>query len=375
MSRRRSELVIAGVVVAVVASAIVAQARRPGPFGPRLPLGPGKSESALNVTVTPNEAARRVDVSVGGAPFTSYIWPERLRKPVLYPIRSAGGTLVTRGWPLDPRPGERVDHPHHVGLWLNYESVNGVDFWNNSDALKPDDAAKMGTIFHRRIVSSKSAADRGVLVTEMDWVLPSGKTILHERAQFAFSGDSAARRIERVSTLTALDERVVFADAKDGMLGMRVARQLEQPSNEPQVYTDISGRATTVPVMDNTGVTGEYTSSEGKKGDAVWSTRGRWTMLTGKIGDEALTIAILDHPKNPGFPTYWHARGYGLFAANPLGEKVFSNGRETLNFTLEPHGSATFRYAVVVLEGAATKEQIEREYNAFTSSQTSRVGF
>jgi len=375
MSRRSSELVTAGVVVAVVASAIVAQARRPGPFGPRLPLGPGKSESALNVTVTPNEAARRVDVSIGGAPFTSYIWPERLRKPVLYPIRSAGGTLVTRGWPLDPRPGERVDHPHHVGLWLNYESVNGVDFWNNSDALKPDDAAKMGTIFHRRIVSSKSAADRGELVTEMDWVLPSGKTILHERAQFAFSGDSAARRIERVSTLTALDERVVFADAKDGMLGMRVARQLEQPSNEPQVYTDISGRATTVPVMDNTGVTGEYTSSEGKKGDAVWSTRGRWTMLTGKIGDEALTIAILDHPKNPGFPTYWHARGYGLFAANPLGQKVFSNGRETLNFTLEPHRSATFRYAVVVLEGAASKEHIEREYNAFTASQTSRVGF
>src|SRR5205823_5361766 len=88
---------------------------------------------------------------------------------------------------------------------------------------------KMGTIFHRRLVSSKSGADRGELVTEMDWVMPSGKTILHERAQFVFAGDAAARRIERVSTLTALDDRVVFADAKDGMLGMRVARQLEQP--------------------------------------------------------------------------------------------------------------------------------------------------
>src|SRR6185503_8448972 len=63
---------------------------------------------ALGVTVTPNEAARRVDVSIGGSPFTSYIWPERLRKPVLYPLHSASGTLVTRGWPLDPRPGERV---------------------------------------------------------------------------------------------------------------------------------------------------------------------------------------------------------------------------------------------------------------------------
>ena len=374
MSKRTAnlEVIAFAVVLAVVAIAVVARA-----FHARDPVHgeSGAAESgALRVTVTPDEAARRVEVTIGGAPFTAYIWPERLRKPVLYPIRSARGTFVTRGWPLDPRPGERVDHPHHVGLWFNYESVNGVDFWNNSDALKPADAAKMGTIVHRRIVSSKSGADRGELVTEMDWVMPTGKPILHERTAFVFAGDADSRRIERTTTLTALDERVVFADAKDGMLGMRVARQLEQPSNEPQVYTDIAGRATSVPVMDNTGVTGEYTSSEGKKGDAVWSTRGRWTMLTGRIADEAITLAILDHPKNPGFPTYWHARGYGLFAANPLGQKVFSNGRETLNFTLEPHASATFRYSILVLEGTATADRLEREYNAFAAAQSSRAG-
>src|SRR5919204_3223562 len=80
---------------------------------------------ALEVVVAPNEAARRVDVAIGGKPFTSYIWPERLKKPVLYPLRAASGTLVTRGWPFDPRPGERVDHPHPVGLWFDYGNVNG----------------------------------------------------------------------------------------------------------------------------------------------------------------------------------------------------------------------------------------------------------
>jgi hypothetical protein len=323
------------------------------------------------VTVTVVESARRVDIAIGGRPFTAYIWPERLKKPVLYPIRSAMGTLVTRGWPLDPRPGERVDHPHHVGLWLTYESVNGVDFWNNSDALKPGDAAKMGTIFHRRIVSAAGGADRGELVTEMDWVLPGGKTVLHERAQFLFSGDATTRTIDRVSTLTALDERVVFADAKDGMYGMRVARQLEQPSNEPQVFTDIAGRETKVPAMDNKSVSGQYTSSEGKKGDAVWSTRGRWVTLDGKIGDEAVTIAMIDHPRNPGFPTYWHARGYGLFAANPLGANAFTNGREKLNFTLAPQQSAAFRYRVLVMEGKATADRLNREFEAFSAAQTS----
>jgi hypothetical protein len=334
--------------------------------------------SAVNVAkgagvqVAANEAARRVDVTIDGQPFTSYVWPQRLTKPVLYPIHDAKGALVTRGWPLDPRPGERTDHPHHVGLWLTYESVNGVDFWNNSDAIKPDAAAKMGTIVHRRIVSAKSGSDHGELVTEMDWVLPGGKTVLREHAQFVFSGDTTRRMIERTSTLTALDERVVFNDQKDGFLGMRVARQLEQPSKTPEVYTDAAGRPTKVPVLDNTGVTGSYVSSEGKKGDDVWSTRGKWTLLAGKIGDEAVTLAILDHPKNPGFPTYWHARGYGLFAANPLGQKVFSNGREQLNFTLEPHASATFRYRVLILEGTATPDQLDREFNSFAAGQMSR---
>jgi hypothetical protein len=352
--------------MAAVALQIVAQAFRPAN---ELVVQAFRPANGAAVTVTPNEAARRVDVAIGGRPFTSYIWPERVKKPVLDPIRSANGTPVTRGWPLNPRPGERADHPHHVGLWFNYESVNGVDFWNNSDALKPDAAAKMGTILHRRLVSAKSGGDRGELVTESDWVVSGGKTLLRERTQFFFSGDAATRTIERIATLTALDERVVFADVKDGMLGMRVARQLEQPSTEPLVFADVAGRVTNVPALDNTGVTGEYASSEGKTGDAVWSTRGRWTVLTGAIGDEAVTIAMIDHPRNPGFPTYWHARGYGLFAANPLGQKVFSEGREIMNFTLEPHASATFRYRVVVLEGKAPAERIEREFKAFAAQR------
>ena len=61
---------------------------------------------------------------------------------------------------------------------------------------------------------------------------------------------------------------------------------------------------------------------------------------------EPVTLAMLDHPSNPGFPTYWHARGYGLFAANPLGESIFTEGKKELNLTLEPRQSTTFRYRV-----------------------------
>ena len=87
-----------------------------------------RKDGERGVRLTVNEGARRVDITVDGKPFTSYIWPDTVKKPVLYPLRTSTGTMVTRGFPLDPRPGERVDHPHHIGLWFNYGNVNGVDF-------------------------------------------------------------------------------------------------------------------------------------------------------------------------------------------------------------------------------------------------------
>ena len=127
-------------------------------YGWNDPPAPGAAASppADHVKLVRADADRRVDVLIDGQPFTSYIWPVRLKKPVLYPIRAASGTLVTRGFPLDPRPGERVDHPHHVGLWFNYGDVNNLDFWNNSDAIPAAQASKYGTIVHRSIRSAKS---------------------------------------------------------------------------------------------------------------------------------------------------------------------------------------------------------------------------
>lgn len=320
------------------------------------------------ISVTMNEPNRRVDISVDGRPFTSYIWPERLAKPVLYPLRTAKGTIITRGYPLEPRPGERVDHPHQVGLWLNYENVNGIDFWNNSEATKPQDAPKMGTIHQRAILSAKGGTDQGELEVEADWLTYDKKVLLKEHTRYVFRGGPNFRSVDRITTLQAQDEKVVFADAKDGMLGLRVVRALEAPSDKPEVFADASLRSTTVAKLDNAGVNGVYQTSEGKEGEAAWGTRGRWCNLSGKVGDEPVTISIFDHPSNPGFPTYWHARGYGLFAANPLGEKVFSNGKEELNLTVAPHQSVTFLYRVLISSEIAAPENTDAAYKAFVAA-------
>jgi hypothetical protein len=88
--------------------------------------------------------------------------------------------------------------------------------------------------------------------------------------------------------------------------------------------------------------------------------------LDGNIGDEKISVVICDHPENPNYPTYWHARGYGLFSANPLGVHDFTKGKENLNFTIAAGQSATFRYRVIIYSGSQfTDTDIEKYYNEF----------
>jgi hypothetical protein len=324
------------------------------------------------VQVIADEANRRVDITIDRKPFTSYIWPTSLKKPVLYPLIAEEGVTVTRGYPLDPRPNERVDHPHHAGLWFNYGNVNGFDFWNNSDAIKPEARSKMGTILHTRIVSTKSGADSGELVVESVWITGDNKPILNQTTHYVFAHRNHERVLDLTVTLTALD-RAVFNDDKEGLLGLRVARWLESPDEKGGVFTDANGNPTQVaaapvdPSAPNP-ATGQYRTSEGVIGGAAWGTRGRWCALTGHDGNEVVTIAIIDHPANPGYPTYWHARGYGLFAANPLGRSIFDPKKPAFNFTLEKSQSITFRYQVILSPHVANADELNREADSFAAA-------
>ena len=328
-----------------------------------------KEEQLKNkVNLIKNDSEKRIDVKVDGKLFTSYLYTDTLsvlKKTVLYPIVSANGVTITRGFPINPRPGERIDHPHHIGLWLNYGDVNGLDFWNNSDAIPAERENEMGTIRNDNIIEVKSGEEKGELTAASNWLKPDGSVLLKDTTHFTFYAEDGIRIIERVTKLTALEEPVVFHDNKEGMIGMRVARQLELPSDKPAVLSDSHGQQTDVPVMDNSGVTGNYLSSEGIEGESVWGTRGKWVALYGKVDNKNVTVVILDNPENVGFPTYWHARGYGLFAANPLGQSVFSNGKEALNFKLDKGDSVTFKYRVLILDGKPDKSKIEDEYQKF----------
>lgn len=155
-------------------------------------------------------------------------------------------------------------------------------------------------------------------------------------------------------------DTVLFQDNKEGAFAIRVTRELELPSEKPVTLTDAHGNITDVKKMDNTGVDGNYHSSEGIEGDEVWGTRARWMKLGGTVNGEQVSLVMIDHPDNAGYPTYWHARGYGLFAANTLGQKAMSNGKEELNYRLKKGETLTLIYRLVVASGDLTDEEIDQ---------------
>jgi len=321
------------------------------------------------VTIVKEQNENKINVFIGQRLFTSFLYPDTLEKPVLWPINASGGTMVTRGFPLQPLPGDPTDHPHHVGLWFNFENVNGLDFWNNSYAIPADKKHLYGWIKTDKIIKT-SNGDKGVLSYHANWVNQKNEVLLEETTTFEFTGTAHRRIIDRSTTLKANTD-ILFTDAKDGMLGLRVAHELQIPSMTDQKFTDNKGNVTIVKKSADSVASGNYLTSEGRQGDDAWSTRAIWCKMYGKMGNDSISIVIIDHPANPNYPTFWHARGYGLFAANPLGEKIFTNGKSEKNLRLKRGESVRFYYRIIIHDDKETisAKQVNELANDFAKNK------
>jgi len=312
------------------------------------------------------DGQQRVNVYVDGSLFTTYRYSSGIEKPFLYPVYAPNGSLITRGYPLEPRKGERIDHPHQVGIWFNHGNINGLDFWNNSSAIPADKKDSYGHIEVQKIINAESGKE-GILEVAAEWKNSKGNTVLSESVKYIFSAGKSSRTIDHITTLTAVNGPVTITDNKEGLFAIRVDRAFEMPSNESLIFTDEKGNPTTVKATDNNGVTGVYTSSQRLKGDAVWGTRNDWVYLEGTKDNTAVAFGIFDHPENPGYPAYAHARGYGLFSVNNLGQNAYDPKQETKTWNLAKGESITLRHRFYIQSGTAmTTEKADKIFKEFS---------
>lgn len=284
------------------------------------------------------QGENKIDVLVNGKAFTSYIYKDELVKPILWPVTTPAGIEVTRGFPYKEVEGESKDHPHHTGIFFTYDMNERDKFWNSREP--------MPQIKHVEVKKMEGGA-AGTLETTMNWISVTGKTLLVEERTMVFEPMENGVAIDMTMKLTAKDTLADFEPTKEGMLAIRVAHWLKEK-----------------------GQTGLYISSNGDStAKNVWGKRAEWVALQGNKEGAEVGIAIMNHPSSENYPTYWHARDYGLFAANPLGQVIFQRSREEevqdYQLKLEPGQSALFKFKVLVYDGHLSKEQLDEIFAAY----------
>ena len=295
----------------------------------------------------------RIEVSIGGEPFTTFYFRSDATKPYLHPLRAQDGTVVTRSYPMEQVEGEQTDHPHHRGLWFGHGEVNGVDFWATEKEQRARGNA--GTIALDKIAAVESGETEGRTDASFAWNDPQGVRLLTERRAMRFSRSGHDNLVDFDIVLVAETDTVHFGDTKEGTFAVRMATELEEPHL----------RAKGIPR------TGKIVNASGQASEAnTWGKRSPWVDYSGRIAGKSLGVAIFDHPGNPKHPTYWHVRGYGLFAANVFGEHDFyADESRDGSITLKKGETLRFRYRVVVHPGRTADADLARKH-----AEWARVG-
>jgi hypothetical protein len=297
----------------------------------------------------------RVRVEIEGQLFTEYIFTGAYR-PYCYPVLAADGTPLTRDFPMKQVAGEDHDHPHHRSFWFAHSDVNGVDFWNQDNAGSP---RPKGKIVHDALLETTSGTV-GVLRARNRWVAPDGAVFCTDERTLRFSGSGPSRTIDIDVILRApADAPVKLNDNKDGVLALRLATWLNQrrPPNSNRRFT---------------GGAGQLVTARGDRDGAAWGKRAEWADYHAAHAGKMYGVAIFDHPTNLRHPTWWHARDYGLFAANPLGQHDFEPRTTPENAGLHvipAGGSLTLRYRVLLHFGDAKEAKLAERFAEYAATK------
>lgn len=297
-------------------------------------------------------SADKIDIAVDGKPFTTYYFGPTAAKPYLMPLRTAKGIIISRDFPV----GNDVSHadskdssfePHQRPLYFAHGDLDGLNFWGES-VFQPyyDDHSKQpyGHSTLSAVDEASEASDSATVRATFSLQDPNGRIVGEEVQSFKFSGVSNTRVIDCQFTLRATHGPIVLGDTKEGTFGIRLNRDLSAPL-------------------------GHMRNSHGAEGEpAIWGHPADWVNYYGTSAGRPMGIVVFDSPKSFRHPTTWHARDYGLLAANPFGLREFTKDpKQDGSWTIVEGSLLTFRYRVLIYDGALTPAQIAQEYAKYAS--------
>lgn len=270
-----------------------------------------------------------VDILKGKTVVASYVYKDTPR-PYIYPLLSPAGIQVTRNYPMKTVEGEPTDHPHHRSMWIGFGDVNGTDFWA--------DGEKSGKIVQTSIdFKPITVGPYWAIHTTNDWITHDGKKMCTDERYNAFYSCDYGTLIVTMIKISASEGPIKFNDSKEGFAAIRLAPSLALKDG-----------------------TGHILNSEGDKDADAWGKRAKWVDYTGQVDGKTVGVTMFDAHTNYGYPTYWHARDYGLLAANPFGAKAFTgDATKESPLSLKRGDSVVFRYVTLIHDGAIDAQTLD----------------
>ncbi|MEO6739389.1 MAG: PmoA family protein [Chthoniobacteraceae bacterium] len=305
--------------------------------------------AAARADVTFEEKPDRVSVKINGSLFTEYRHGDSSHI-YYYPLIGPDGAKMTRSFPMEKVEGESTDHPHHRSMWFSHGFVNGVDFWSEAATFgaKPP-KNPIGKTEHVKVLAMEPGAKVGVLKTAQNWTMPDGSSALTSVQTLRIhAGPETERMLDFEVTLKAGDKDAIFGETKEGSAALRIADSMRvKQGKSPGV--------------------GHILNSEGLKDTAVWGQHSKWVTMAGPIDGKSYAITFMDHPSNPRNPTRWHARDYGLFAANPFCEYDMdkTQPKGSGDYTLKAGQSITLKYRILITQGDENAAKQNERYAEF----------
>ena len=336
-NRKKRCLIVRKAVLSSIASILFLSACAGEPVGESA-SGSG-SQPVDGVSFTKH--AGRIEVFLEGRPFTAFHYEEEWDKPFLYPLRTSSGLVISRGYPIDPHPGEERDHDWHRGIWYGHGDINGHDFWRE---LGRD---KTGLIVPIAEPTHRTEGERGSIAAELGLQTETQEIIGTLRGVYTFSMSDEAILIDAALSVRADKGRDLrFGDTEDGGFAVRLADAFRQDRGA---------------ILLN---------SEGQTGtENIWGKAARWVDYSATIDGRDVGATMIDHPSNLRHATRWHARGYSLFSANPFGLASFTgHPGDDGSFTLPEGEMTTLRYRIVIREGTRTPEDLEQLFREFADT-------
>jgi hypothetical protein len=276
--------------------------------------------SAAKITAV--KVGSKINVTIDGKYFTSYICSEDEKYPFFYPVNGpvSGGSVTSM---------RNAIWPHHSSLFFGCDQVNGGNYWQ--------EGLERGRIISVNAQILKEGSDTVIITDECIWSRPGALSPVKDTRKYTITAPSA--------TMTQIDAEITM----EMLIDVHI-KKTNHSLFSARMAADLS--------VQNGGT---MINAEGAKGEKdTFGKNSPWMDYYGKRGSATEGLAIMQHPSNPWYPSPWFTRDYGFISPTPMYWP--QNGDETF---MQKGTTLLLRYRVLVHSGTSVEADIAGQFEKY----------